>query len=25
LNGVCVNSCGNGFFPNTQTRTCDAC
>jgi len=25
LNGACVDSCGNGFFPNSNSRTCDAC
>jgi hypothetical protein len=25
LNGACTDNCGNGFFPNSNTRTCDAC
>jgi hypothetical protein len=25
LNGVCTDNCGNNFFPNTNTRNCEAC
>ena len=25
LNGACTDNCGNGFFPNSNSRTCDAC